>query len=144
MLSDSGTLTLETKDTICEDDIEVEYTKPSGGNNFPSVTVNDTTTGDTNGVFVLSGIYESNGKWLTVDPSEKLLRPTNFIPLYDSVTGYYTQITVSHPSGEDSLIVTANSQPISYDAGDGLYFEPLLLLATYDTPLTINISSKTE
>lgn len=29
MLSDSGTLTLETKDTICEDDIEVEYTKPA-------------------------------------------------------------------------------------------------------------------
>lgn len=32
-LSESTTAVLETKDTICDDDIEVEYTKQSGGDN---------------------------------------------------------------------------------------------------------------
>lgn len=41
-LSESTTAVLETEDTICEDDIEVEYTKPTNTVNMPVYALSNT------------------------------------------------------------------------------------------------------
>lgn len=81
-LSDSATKTLKTGGTYCEDDIEVEYVKPSGGNieGLQLVSVNSTTgrpteykwKGDTIPVYGLHYCYygTGNNQRCTIDLTE--------------------------------------------------------------------------
>lgn len=64
-LSDSGSATLKTGGKYCEDDIEVEYVKPSGGGNVPQyykyTHAEDWTTDATGNLKTFADTYCANG-----------------------------------------------------------------------------------
>lgn len=111
VLSDSGTLTLDVKNTVCGDNIEVEYTK-SGGSDVAinDITVVNSTTGDVSmlGTYLLKdNVVQLNNFFISPGTYNwKLLND------YNSDDSLYL-IAVSVQANSDIYNVTVNGTPIS-------------------------------
>lgn len=135
-LSESVTAVLETKDTICEDDIEVEYTKPSGGNiELPNLTVNWSATGQP-----LSWANMFN-PMLSINNNEiheAFAPPCKFSPVY--YNGNYI-FHLNIPSDTDSFTVTINGENVAYNSTKHAY-KTDFTFNDYLTDITVNVTNK--
>lgn len=107
-LSDSGTKILKTKDTICEDDIEVEYTKPSGGISAPEITF------DIDSENISDAIY--NGS-----PFFRIVNNEGLQATYAQATNYMPRKVGSDYSyqfrllnSQDNLTITVNNENVVF------------------------------
>lgn len=134
-LSDSSTAVLKTEMTICEHDIELEYTKPAGEISLPEVNLTNTAgalISINKGVFLskISGVIVTN----YLPDYEKLY----VVPVFDGRTGQYS-ISIYVNSVLDNLNVNINNTPVSFDS-DGYYYE--YASETYPEGFTIVITNK--
>lgn len=140
VLSDSGTLTLDTEGRVVEHDIEVEYNKPAGitlprfsyslsGNNFGG----DVT--DLIGAFLESVQNEircTTGLFYSFEGY--------IVPVYGEHQAKPYTIGFKIPAESDNLNVIFNDSAVNYISGLGyeIYFETV----NYPEQITLSISDK--
>ena len=115
-LSETTTAVLETKDTICEDDIEVEYTKPAGG---------DVTTPKTFSATIPDDFFEAidetamRGATVYIDDGDicqtTINSATHYIP--ENRRGGI-QFVIDIKVGSDMYNVSINNENVPYANGE--------------------------
>lgn len=139
-LSDSGTAVLKTEMTICEHDIELEYTKPAGGISLPEVNLTRPSGSDLmprngeQGVILYDSTFgiTTNDAWFVT--GSKIYAVPNYI------NGLY-KLDIILESRGDEYNVTVNGNSISFDMDAGAYAYSYSS-ATYPEGFTIVITNK--
>lgn len=118
-LSESTSATLETENTIVEDDIEVEYNKPSTPPVGIPITWNiDETINPIISILLGSGIVLDANDNICV--AENAADSARIIPAIEG-TGYLITINVKPTDSTDSLNVSINSTPVAYNGTTKAY-----------------------
>jgi hypothetical protein len=118
-LSESTTAVLETEDTICEDDIEVEYTKNAPAGNIVNIINNSANSPKIQGAALIAsnGLFCNNAAAVTIPPGISKLFSYNVVA---AQSGSY-DITFIIKSEDDLYTITVNNgDPLTWD-GRGSY-----------------------
>ena len=128
-LSESCTAVLSTENTIVEDDIEVEYTKPASGitpKGF-SLTLNPTTLGSS----IIDDTGKKGGFLIVNEEYNTCMYCPSFSNAYASNINAYAPEMLTGGAGfgiyltisrrTDDLLVTVNGDTIPFNSNDGWY-----------------------
>lgn len=151
-LSESTSAVLETENTVCKHDIEIEYTKPEAptvdGLIIPGKITVDNNSDNATGVSAVTGqlIYEVvvNGvsNYSVSSDAQPISLLSGYIPSYNErYTNYSISFTVYSCCG-DSLVVKVNDTPINYNNTDGYTYTATIPANQNPEPLTITITDK--
>lgn len=132
-LSESTTAVLETEDTICEDDIEVEYTKPAGGVKYIAVTVDSSESIKTNNVY--GGFFEIDNNAII---KSGINAAKAGYPEYAPRTETYAFGVVINAES-DNLNVSVNGSSIPYNLGG---YTAVINSETYPTEYNLVVTNK--
>lgn len=143
--SEDTDATLKTGGTRVLHDIEMNYTKPSGGLHYVPLTLTITAT---EGSYFLPSQHEMSQKFCVADSAGNLisceyLNDANaIIPDYDSERhNYLAGFAITPNPAADSLTVTANGEPVAYSSDTEAYWA-IITSETYPENLTITIADK--
>ena len=119
-LSESTTAVLETEDTICEDDIEVEYTKPETGMQMGNISIVNNSRNEVRFNPVGSFVYVSNNTYYggitSIDTNQTFTG--YYIPRHNA---FQTDAGIFIPEDVDIYTVMINDIPINFNGRDGGY-----------------------